>query len=181
MYPKRQILNQEKVYPGRIFDVIHRSIQFSPKKIIEYEILHRSNIVIIIPLLPSGDIIVIKQFRASIGQEIWEFPAGSIELGESPFEAAKRELEEETGYRTEEVRLLQKIYTSPHFCDEKAFVCIANTSTYYHPNLQEKEIITSHILSQAQLKEKYHAGELLDAKTIVAYNAFLLDLSQNSI
>jgi len=81
MYPKRQILNQEKVYPGRIFDVIHRSIQFSPKKIIEYEILHRSNIVIIIPLLPSGDIIVIKQFRASIGQEIWEFPAGSIELG----------------------------------------------------------------------------------------------------
>ncbi len=179
MYSKTQSTSEKKVYSGRILDVIHRRIQISPEKVIEYEILHRSNIVIIIPLLPSGDIILIRQFRASIEQEIWEFPAGSIEVGESPFEAAKRELEEETGYQTEEVRLLQTFYTSSHFCDEKAFVLIANASTYHHPNLQEKEIITTHTLSQLKLREKYLSGEILDAKTLIAYQAFLLDLQQN--
>lgn len=177
MYSKRQSITQETVYSGRILDVIHRRIQLSPEQVIEYEILHRSNIVVVVPFLPSGDVILIKQFRASIEQEIWEFPAGSIEAGESSFEAAKRELEEETGYRAEEVRLLQTFYTSPHFCDEKAFVFIANALTYYHPNLQEKEIITSHTFSQSQLKEKYYAGEILDAKTLIAYHALLIDLA----
>jgi ADP-ribose pyrophosphatase len=179
MYSKRQIFSQETMYSGRILDVVHRRVRLSSEQVIEYEILHRSNIAIIIPLLPSGDIILLKQFRASIGQEIWEFPAGSIEVGESPLEAAKRELEEETGYQTKEVRLLQTFHTCPHFCDEKAFIFLANVTDYCQPNLQEKEIITSHILSQTQLSKKYYSGEILDAKTIIAYHAFLLNIVRN--
>jgi ADP-ribose pyrophosphatase len=180
MDSKIRSLSQEIKYIGRILNVIHRRIQFSAKKIIEYEVLHRSNIAIVVPLLPSGDIVLIKQFRASIEQIIWEFPAGSIEAGESPLEAAKRELAEETGYAATEARLVRKFYTAPHFCDEEVFVFIANVSTCEYPNLQEKEVITSHVVNIAQLNTAYQKGEIIDAKTIIAYHALLRELEKKS-
>ena len=171
-------ISQENMYSGRILDVIHRRIQISQTNIIEYEVLHRPNIVVIIPILPSGDIILIRQFRSSIEEKIWEFPAGSIDVGESPIDAAKRELEEETGYAAGEIKLLQTFYTAPHFCDEKAFIFRVMTSTYSQPNLQEKEVITSHVFSLDQLMEKYNKGEIIDAKTVVAYHSLILSSIQ---
>ncbi len=110
MNSENKQISQENIYSGRILDVIHRRIQTSQTNIIEYEVLHRPNIVIIIPILPSGEVVLIRQFRSSIEEKIWEFPAGSIDIGESPIDAARRELQEETGYATVEIQLLQTFY-----------------------------------------------------------------------
>ena len=169
----------KKVYDGRILSIMHRCVKFSDEKCIEYEVATRKNIVVIIPLLESGDLILISQYRAPLGKSIWEFPAGSVEIGELPVNAAERELEEEIGYKSGKIELLQEFYTAPHFCDERAYIYIARELSANHQNLQEREIIQPHTLTQAKLIAKYYEGEILNAKTILAYHALFKYLEEN--
>jgi ADP-ribose pyrophosphatase len=156
------------VFKGRIADIVHQIIRTNGS-ILEYEVIHRSPIVVIVPILACGDFIILNQYRASINREIWEFPAGTIEGEEYILEAARRELKEETGYEASEISLLADIYTAPHFSDERMFICAAKGLIPGISNHQEKEFIATHQISEKELLEKIKDKEIVDGKTLLAY------------
>jgi len=173
MNQKANDLLQTRVYKGSILDVVNQCVHFRAGKDINYEVVHRPSIVIIIPRLSSGKLLLVHQYRAALNQYIWEFPGGSVEKGELLIDAAKRELEEEVGYKADTIQLIREFYTSPQFSDEKVYLYIAKKLTLSQTNPQEKELISVHELKISELKDKYQKGEIVDAKTLVAYHVFM--------
>jgi ADP-ribose pyrophosphatase len=128
---------------------------------------HVGGVVVIAQPSPS-EIVLVKQYRHAIGQEIWEVPAGMIERGEPPLETAKRELIEETGYRAESIRFLFSLYSTPGFCNERIHLFLAEglTPGEAEPEDDERFTIATWTLDDAwALVER---DELRDAKTQVA-------------
>jgi len=77
------------------------------------EIVVHPGAVVILPFLPDGRIVMIRNYRYTIEDELWELPAGTREPNETPIETARRELEEETGYRARTMTPQMEFYTSP--------------------------------------------------------------------
>lgn len=167
-------LSQIQVYQGRVVNIVHRCVKFSSGETIEYEITNRPDIALIIPILESGELVVIYQYRAALDKDIWEFPAGSVKVGESPIDAAMRELEEEVGYKANDFKLIGEFHTSPHFSNEKVYVYVAINLYFTQVNHQEEEFISIYKLFPSEFEAKYLSGEILDGKTIIAYQ-FLIN------
>lgn len=121
----------------------------------------------IVPIL-GGKVLLVRQYRAPIGQELWELPAGTLEPGEEPLECAKRELEEETGYLAREWRKLAEFFTTPGFCDERMTLFLARgLEPAAGPRPAEDESLKVREFTLAELEQMLLRGELEDAKTII--------------
>jgi ADP-ribose pyrophosphatase len=122
----------------------------------------------ILPLLDDGRVVLIRQYRPIVGEEIWELPAGTIEAGESPEACARRELAEETGYEAGRVEPLGEALADPGLTDERIFLFVARDLRPVARGLDSDEHIE---VVPAPLTEAYRmadAGEILDAGTLVA-------------
>jgi len=85
----------------------------------DWEVLHKYSAVAIVPLMPNDDVIMVRQFRVPIRQELLEVPAGLLDVdGEDALTCAERELVEETGFRPHETSFLGGLYMSPGTTDE---------------------------------------------------------------
>ena len=175
MKPNISSISRNVVFKGRIADIVHKVISVNEGGL-EYEIVQRSPIVVIVPIVDSGEFIIIKQYRAAIDREIWEFPAGTIEDKECILDAARRELKEETGYYALKVEFVGFFYAAPHFSDEKTFICLATKLSQGETNLQEKEHISTELFTESELFTKYHNKEILDSRTLIAYHVLKYDL-----
>ena len=124
--------------------------------------------VIVIPILPDGRTLLVKQFRYPLAVETLEFPAGKIGPGETPVETAGRELEEETGRRAERLDLLLSFAPSLGYSDEIIHVFTARdlASAKNEPDPDEiSEVLTVDI---SRVKEMILEGEIIDGSTITA-------------
>lgn len=130
-------------------------------------VLHRGS-VLIVPFLDKDTIILLHQYRYIIGKWLYEFPAGTIEEGEKPEETAKRELLEETGYRSDNIRLIGQFYPAPGSSTEKMYLFVARDLVQDKPKPEEEEIIQVLKLKLADVISMVEKGEIEDAKTIVA-------------
>jgi ADP-ribose pyrophosphatase len=107
------------VYKGRVFAVEVERRRFPNGTEHEVAIVRHPPSVVLIPMQEDGQVILIRQYRASIDREIWEIPAGSVDEGESPEQAAARECEEEIGLVPDHVQRIRGLYPTPGFCDEE--------------------------------------------------------------
>ena len=115
-----------------------------------------------------GEIVLVRQYRHAVGQDLWEVPAGMIERGEPPLETARRELIEETGYRAESLRFLFSLYTSPGFCNERIHLFAAEGLTLGEAAPEDDEQFE---IRTWKIEEAWHLVEtdrLRDAKTQIA-------------
>jgi ADP-ribose pyrophosphatase len=107
------------IYSGRVFRVERELVTLSNGRRVHMESVRHRGSVVLIPQPTHGEVILIRQFRYVIGRWIWELPAGSLEAGEAPAKAARRECLEEIGFRPTRLRRLGAYFPSPGFCDER--------------------------------------------------------------
>lgn len=164
---EEKTISSEKILDAKIIKV-RRDKVLSPKGECIREVVEHSGGVVILPYLDKENIILIKQWRYAANQELIEIPAGKLEKNEDPFECAKRELIEETGYEAQNWESLGFIYTSPGFCNEKLFLYKAWNLEFKGTHFDEFETIENLITPINQAIKMVNLGQITDAKTICA-------------
>jgi len=160
-------LKHERVFQGKFINVDRDDVELSTgQKSFREVIRHPGGVVIV---AQKGDnILLVKQYRYPIEKAILELPAGKLEYGENPDEAAPRELEEETGYIAKTWKSLGFIYTTPGICDEKLYLYYATDLTYKKQNPDDDEIIEYFEYNLEEVFKLISNSEINDSKTICA-------------
>ena len=156
----------EEVFKGRIFTVTRDAIVLPTGKKAVRDIVRHPGSAIIVPLLPDGRVLLVRQYRFATGQNIWEIPAGTLGENESPENCALREVEEETGYKASSVEFVATMWPSPGYCDELMHLFVARGLTRSEQNLDEDEIMEAHSFDTEQLRDMIRNNEIRDAKTL---------------
>ncbi len=160
---------------GRVFSVEERVIERPGQPPIRRQVVVHPGAVVILPVLDDGRIVMIRNFRHSINEELWELPAGTLEPNETPEQTARRELEEETGYRAAAMTPLCDFYASPGICTERMYAFVARGLTHVGQRLQGAERITPVLVAIEDIRGKLLRSELHDGKTMAVLGRFLID------
>jgi ADP-ribose pyrophosphatase len=133
----------------------------------DYEMVRHPGAAAVLPLLPNGDALLVKQVRHPIRDELIEIPAGILDVdGEDATTAATRELLEETGYRHRSIEFLGGVYTSAGFSDEYVHLFVADTEP--EPQAEPEDGIELVRRPLDELVRSARAGRVRDAKTALA-------------
>jgi len=179
---KVKVLSSTIVYEGPVFG-IRRDQVIEPSGVrTTREVITHPGSVVVLPVLPDGRIVLIQQYRYAARQYLWELVAGRIDPGETPKEAAARELIEETGFRAKRLRVFLDVFPTPGFLEERMFILLAEGLTAGEAEPEEDEKIISRAYSSKQLEEMIRGGKLRDAKTIAGILYYFRFLSpQNRV
>jgi ADP-ribose pyrophosphatase len=163
---KAKILKSETLYQGRVFS-LRRDTVIEPGGVqVERDIVVHPGSVVVLPIFKDGGVLLIRQYRHSVGEFLWELVAGRKEPGETPLAAAKRELAEETGYTAKRWRKLMRVVPTPGFVTEWMWIFAAEDLTLGAARPEEDEKITPRIFSLPQALKMIRRGALHDAKSI---------------
>lgn len=132
------------------------------------EVVEHPGAAVVVPILPDGHVVLVRQFRHAIRRWTWEVPAGTLKRGETPLACAKREVEEETGWRARRFRKLVEFFPSPGFCTERMTVFVATGLEKGRQQLDEDESIRVMSVSLADARSWIQQGKIQDAKSIIA-------------
>ena len=166
---------EQNSYQGRRIEA--RSVPVDcDGKTLQRDLVTHPGAVVVLPVLDDGRVVLIRNHRFAVGETLWEAPAGTLEAGEEPLEAAKRELEEETGYCARSVKPLFQCYASPGYCNELFHIFLAKDLQKKEQMLEEGEEITVHVLDLGEVEALLRRGEIRDAKTLVAVQGYLASI-----
>lgn len=160
-------LSSKKVFSGRLLDVRCDEVLLPKGGISTREYIRHPGATVIIPLLPDWEIILIRQFRYSMGCVEIEIPAGKIDAGEQPEDTLHRELEEETGCRAGKITFLQKIHPCIGYSNEQLWLYLAEDLDKGDLKGDEEEIIELMPTQLDDALEMIRLGEINDVKTII--------------
>lgn len=161
-------LTSKQIYDGKVFEILRDEVELSNGHKSIREVARHPGGVVIVAQKDENTILMVKQFRYPLKAVSLELPAGKLEYGENPDIAAKRELEEETGYVAKNWKSLGFIYTTPGFCDEKLYLYFATDLKFIKQNPDEGEIIEYFEYNLDEVFDMIKNGEINDSKTICA-------------
>jgi ADP-ribose pyrophosphatase len=139
---------------------------------ISLDVVRVPDVAYVLPVLPDGRVVLIRQHRPIVGAEIWELPAGTIEPGESPVACAHRELREEAGYEAGRLESLGEAFADPGLTDERIFLFVARDLRPTARGLDADEHIEVAPVPLGEAYRMAEVGEILDAGTLVALFRF---------
>jgi len=157
------------VYKGRVFSVEVERRRFPNGQEHEVAIVRHPPSVVLVPIAADGRVILIRQYRASVGREMWEIPAGSVDEGETPDQAAARECEEEIGLAPGRIERVRGLFPTPGFCDEELiFYRVSQlrppaADSPHKPD--DDEDIRSQPVTIEEARSMVERGEIVDLKT----------------
>ena len=160
-----------RVFQGRIFTVTVESITLPRGERLDAEIVRHPGSAVLIPVMADGTIVLVRQYRHAIGGFAWELPAGSLEQGEDPREAAERECQEEIGLIPSVVERVGGFFPTPGYCDEEMHFFLATglrEPAEGDPTARqdEDEDIESKAFSVEDIREMIATGAIVDLKTV---------------
>ena len=130
------------------------------------EVILHPGAVTILPLVDDNTVCLIRNFRVAVGETLIELPAGTLEPGEPPLETARRELEEETGYRAGRIELLHEFYMSPGILHERMHLFVASELTAGPTQREAGEEIENLLVPWSEALAMASDGRIRDAKTL---------------
>jgi len=163
---RAKLLKSETLYEGKVFR-LQRDTVIEPGGVqAERDVIVHPGSVVVMPVFNDGRILLIRQYRHSVGQFLWELVAGRKEPKETPVAAARRELIEETGYRAKRLRKLMRIVPTPGFVNEWMWIFAAEGLTEGAAQPEEDEKIMPRIFTMKEAEKMIERGILRDAKSI---------------
>ena len=161
-------LDGETVFDGRLLKVQRDTVRLPNGATTIREHIVHPGAVMILPVLPNGDLVMERQFRYPLGCDVIEFPAGKLDAGEAPLQAAQRELQEETGYWAQRWEFLASIHVAIAYSNERIDLFLAQELEQQAAALDEDEFLEILQVSPAQAMVWLVEGRITDAKTVVA-------------
>jgi len=156
------------LHQGRVFLMVRENVTLDNGVSTDLDYIEHPGAAAIVPLIASGEVLLIKQYRHALKQYIWEIPAGTLDPGEPVMECARRELIEETGYAAEVWRKLGEITPVPGYSDERVHLFLASELTAARQELDADEVLAVHRMPLARALDMITRGDIQDAKTICA-------------
>jgi len=163
---------RETLLTATKFNVERREYNVPGQAPVRRELVVHPGAVLIIPLLSPTSIVMIRNHRFTVGQELLELPAGTLEPPEPPVQCAARELEEETGYVAGQLEPLCEFYTSPGFTNERMYAFVATRLTATAQRLETTERIRVEPMALADALAATADGRIVDGKTIAALHVY---------
>ena len=172
-----RILKSEVLYHGKVFNTKVDQIEYSSGNKAVREVAEHPGGAVVVPVTDNGKIIMVTQHRFPVDKILLELPAGKLGKGEDPFVCATRELEEETGYKSDNVKGIGSIYTTPGYSTEKLWIFLARNLKSGNHNREEGEFgMEVFEFTLKEIEDKIYNGEIVDGKTICG-----IYLARNSI
>lgn len=166
-------LDRKMVKHGAIIDLYDDTVKTQAGNIVHYDFIGHKGAAAVVPVRADGRILMVKQYRNAVDRFTLEIPAGGKNgADELPYDCAIRELEEETGYKTDKLEHLIDIYTTVAFCNEKISIYVAENLVPSRQNLDEDEFIDVEAVSVEDLTAMIYDGTIMDAKTVSAILAY---------
>lgn len=166
-------IKRELKFRGKILDFYQDTMEIDGNHTVVWDFLKHKGAAAVVPVTADGKILMVKQYRNALDRYTLEIPAGALdEEGEPGIVCAGRELEEETGYRCDDLEWLITLRTTVAFCDEKIEVFVARSLISSQQHLDEDEFIDLKAYTIEELKEKIFSGEIEDAKTVSSLLAY---------
>jgi ADP-ribose diphosphatase len=164
-----QRLDSRVVFDGKIFTVLVDRVKFPNGNTVNVEIVRHPRSVVLIPMPDPGHVVLVRQYRYPVDQWLWELPAGSLDPGEAPEQAASRECHEEIGKLPRRAELVGSFLATPGYCDEEMFVFRLDglLEPAGEAAMDEDEIIEPKVFSLAEARAMVQRGEIRDMKTVV--------------
>jgi len=161
-------VRRQWIYRGRIVQLALDEFTAPAGKRVQREVVVHPGAAAILAFSADGGILLERQYRYATGKELWEIPAGIINPGEDPATAARRELAEETGWHAGELEPCCAFYSSPGFTDERLYLFRTTVTARGQTHFDEDENIVSGFMPAERIRDMLAAGEIQDAKTLVA-------------
>ena len=162
------MLESKEIFNGRVIRVTLDKVQLEDGATSTREVVHHHGGACVLPVDADGNVTMVRQFRYALGEELWELPAGKLEAGEDPFEAAKRELSEECGLTADTYTELGVVYPTVGYDSERIYLWAAEGLHTVGQHLDAGEFLDVVKMPFAQALGLVMDGIIKDSKTQVA-------------
>ena len=162
------ITSSKEVYYSRLFRVTEDTAEDETGFQIHRSIVQHPGSAVMMAV-EEDRVLLVRQFRLPAGKSLWEIPAGKVDEGETPLEAAKRELVEETGYHADNWKELIHYYPSPGYINERMTLYLATGLTAGEATPMDDERIEVKWFTREELRAMIQSNEIEDGKTVIAF------------
>jgi ADP-ribose pyrophosphatase len=162
-----EVVSSRSVFDGTVVSLRVDRVRLPSGRVTDREIVQHAGAVGVVAIDDEEHVVLVRQFRSSLGMMLLEIPAGTLRNGENPRACAFRELREETGYSAEEMEELYAFYSSPGFSNERIWLYLANVLTAGPQKAESDEIIEVVRVPLERALEMVGSGEICDGKSIL--------------